>query len=159
MPQPTASASTSPASDTPDVVVLYHDLVRITRALRTAGRGGLTAGLSSALWTILAHGPLRLSDLSDREGVSMPTMSRVVGTLEQHGYVERTPDPDDGRARLLVATDLGRDYLREARSHKAQVLTTALDQLDPVTRTNLQTGLRALADTLADPETEPIPEN
>ena len=36
------------------------------------------------------------------------SMAQLVAHLEQHGYVERVPDPADGRAKLVRATARGR---------------------------------------------------
>ncbi|RPA61079.1 MarR family transcriptional regulator [Gordonia oryzae] len=146
----TTIAPVTPATDTPDVAILYHHLVRITRSLRSGGQGVLSAGVASALWTIINHGPLRLSELADRESVTMPTMSRIVASLEQQGFVERAPDPDDGRARLLVATVAGTEHINHARSTKAQILGTAMERLDPQTRSHLTEGVVALAAALTD---------
>ncbi|MGV9671425.1 MarR family winged helix-turn-helix transcriptional regulator [Gordonia sp. NPDC003504] len=148
------SASTDELHTAPtvDVAVLYHQWVRITRALRAGGQGNLSAGVASALWTIINHGPLRLSALAKRESVSLPTMSRIVGNLEQGGYVERLPDPDDGRARQLAATPAGTELINHAKSKKALMLADALDRLDPQTRAELTRGIAALADVLTDGE-------
>lgn len=144
---PAAAGATSP-----DVEALYYQLVRITRSLRTGGPGTLTAGVASALWTIMSQGPMRMSELADREAVTMPTMSRIVATLEQQGFVERRPDPDDGRARQLVATDAGITVINTTQSRRAEILADALDQLDPQARDHLRHGLAALSEALTDPD-------
>lgn len=149
-PATDTSATDTSATGTSDVAVLYHHLVRITRSLRSGGQGVLSAGVASALWTIINHGPLRLSELADRESVTMPTMSRIVASLEQQGFVERAPDPDDGRARQLVATVAGTEHINHARSAKAQILGTAMERLDPQTRSHLTEGVVALAAALSD---------
>lgn len=40
----------------------------------------------------------------------------LVDGLERGGWVERVPDPNDRRAKLLIATDAGRAHLAEARA-------------------------------------------
>ncbi|MCR8897378.1 MarR family transcriptional regulator [Gordonia sp. GONU] len=135
--------------DTSETAALYRDLVRVFRTLRTAGSSDdLTAGLSSALWTVINHGPLRLSTLADIESVGMPTASRVVANLEQRGLVERTVDPDDGRARLLQATTAGIAVINHASSAKSRLLSEAIAALDPSTREHLAPTIAALADAL-----------
>jgi DNA-binding MarR family transcriptional regulator len=49
----------------------------------------------------------RISDLAVRCGVSKQAMGETIDWLEQHGYVERAPDPSDGRATLVRRTELG----------------------------------------------------
>ncbi|MEV3961382.1 MarR family transcriptional regulator [Nocardia sp. NPDC050193] len=132
-----------------EVATLYHLLTRINRTLRTRGQSrNLSAGVASALWTIINHAPIRLSALAERESVSAPTISRIVAALEEHGYVERTPDPADGRARLLNPTPAGIDLIADARTRRAQVLAEAVDNLDPDDRVTVGRGIAILAGAL-----------
>lgn len=50
----------------------------------------------------------RLIDLARAAQVSKQTVGTIVDQLQQAGYVERRPDPLDGRSRLVVLTDRGR---------------------------------------------------
>jgi DNA-binding MarR family transcriptional regulator len=52
----------------------------------------------------LPSGGMRLTDLAERAGISKQAMAELVDDLEAHGYLERTPDPTDGRAKLLMMT-------------------------------------------------------
>jgi len=62
----------------------------------------------------LAHlGPRRASDLAEQLCADPSTVSRQVASLVKSGLVERQADPDDGRASLLVPTELGRVKVRE----------------------------------------------
>lgn len=132
-----------------DVATLYHLLTRINRTLRVrGGNGNLSAGVAAALWTIINHSPIRLSALADRESVSAPTMSRLVAALDEKGYIERTTDPDDGRAKLLSATAAGVAVIADARSAKARLLADAIDGLDATDRATVSRGLSILADAL-----------
>ncbi|WP_328394206.1 MarR family winged helix-turn-helix transcriptional regulator [Nocardia sp. NBC_00416] len=144
------SISTTDEPGAPDdVATLYHLLTRINRTLRTRGPSRkLSAGVAAALWTIINHAPIRLSALAERESVSAPTMSRIVAVLEDQGCIERTPDPDDGRARLLIPTPVGIELIANARTEKAQLLAEAIDGLDPDDRVTVSRGLTILADAL-----------
>lgn len=132
-----------------DVATLYHLLTRINRTLRTqGGNGNLSAGVAAALWTIINHAPIRLSALAEREAVSAPTMSRIVGALEEQGYVERTSDPDDGRAKLLSPTPAGIELITNARTQRARLLADAIGRLDDDDRATVVRGMGILADAL-----------
>jgi DNA-binding MarR family transcriptional regulator len=50
----------------------------------------------------------RLTDLAARASMTHQSMSELVASLERQGYVERRPDPSDGRARLVSLTPDGR---------------------------------------------------
>jgi DNA-binding MarR family transcriptional regulator len=51
----------------------------------------------------------RLTDLADRAMMTKQTVGDVVTDLENRGYLERVPDPTDGRAKIIRLTSKGRD--------------------------------------------------
>jgi DNA-binding MarR family transcriptional regulator len=55
---------------------------------------------------------LRMQELGARTVLSRTRISRIVSELEHAGYVERRPDPGDGRAWLATLTSAGRDALK-----------------------------------------------
>ena len=57
---------------------------------------------------------LRMQDLAARVVLSRTRVSRLVSELERVGYIERVPDPDDGRATLARITTEGRAARRQA---------------------------------------------
>ena len=48
-------------------------------------------------------------------------MAELVAHLERHGYVERVPDPGDGRAKLVRATARGSEVYAIARDVVAEI--------------------------------------
>lgn len=57
----------------------------------------------------------RVTDLAQRAGMTRQSMAELVDHLEARGYVERVPDPSDGRAVLVRRTDRGWMVNRTAR--------------------------------------------
>lgn len=57
----------------------------------------------------------RLTELAAMARMTLPAMSETVNDLERLGVVERRPDPTDGRAKLIVLTDLGWEVMGVAR--------------------------------------------
>src|SRR5688572_7346693 len=55
---------------------------------------------------------LRMQDVAARVLLSRTRVSRLVDEIEKAGYVERVPDPDDGRATFAAITPSGRAELR-----------------------------------------------
>jgi DNA-binding MarR family transcriptional regulator len=51
----------------------------------------------------------RLTDLAEKAMMTKQTVGEVVSDLEKRGYVERAPDPDDGRVKIIRLTAKGRD--------------------------------------------------
>jgi DNA-binding MarR family transcriptional regulator len=52
-----------------------------------------------------------LSDLAERSGMTKQAFGEHVANVEALGYVVRVPDPADGRAKLVVPTQRGREAL------------------------------------------------
>jgi DNA-binding MarR family transcriptional regulator len=63
----------------------------------------------------------RVSVLADRAHLTKQAMAQLVAHLEEHGYVERIPDPDDRRAKLVRATARGREVYAIVRTFVADV--------------------------------------
>jgi DNA-binding MarR family transcriptional regulator len=51
----------------------------------------------------------RLTDLAERAFMTKQSVGEVTSDLEQRGYVERAPDPNDGRAKIIRLTERGRE--------------------------------------------------
>jgi DNA-binding MarR family transcriptional regulator len=63
----------------------------------------------------------RLTELARRAGVTKQAMMVVVDDLEVRGLVRRTPDPEDGRAKVVRLTARGRTFAAECRRAVAAV--------------------------------------
>jgi DNA-binding MarR family transcriptional regulator len=50
----------------------------------------------------------RLTDLAERAMMTKQSVGEMTTDLEHRGYVERVPDPSDGRAKIIRLTDRGR---------------------------------------------------
>lgn len=97
-------------------VVLRDSLLRFNRRLRRARPvGELSPGLLSALTSLDLAGALTPRELAEVERVQPPTVTRMVGKLEERGLVGRTPHPTDGRQVILAPTERGRQMLAEHR--------------------------------------------
>ncbi len=75
-------------------------------------------------------GRLRMSDLAYLANGSLSRLSNVVKRFEGRGWVERMPDPDDGRYTLVALTADGRRVVEAAApTHVEAVRREALDHL------------------------------
>jgi DNA-binding MarR family transcriptional regulator len=50
----------------------------------------------------------RLTDLAERAHMTKQSVGEVTTDLERRGYLERVPDPNDGRAKIIRLTERGR---------------------------------------------------
>jgi DNA-binding MarR family transcriptional regulator len=87
-------------------------VTRLSRRLRQESPPGPTPSMLSALSSIVRRGPFSLRRLAEVERVQPPTMSRIVDSLIAAGFVDRVPDPADGRSAQLQATPTGRSLVR-----------------------------------------------
>jgi DNA-binding MarR family transcriptional regulator len=93
---------------------------RIFNVVHDAGFSDVTIAQSRLLMGIDAEGT-RLSVLADRAQVAKQTATALVDKLERAGYVERAPDPSDGRARLVRLTPRAQAALPIARAEEARI--------------------------------------
>jgi DNA-binding MarR family transcriptional regulator len=64
----------------------------------------------------LSDGPLRMSDIARKLILSRGGTTKVIDRLEELGYVQRSPDPDDRRATIVDITAEGRRAMTAART-------------------------------------------
>jgi DNA-binding MarR family transcriptional regulator len=63
----------------------------------------------------------RLTELAERAGLTKQSVGEAVADLERLGYVERAPDPEDGRAKIIRLTPRGAEALAAARGIFADI--------------------------------------
>jgi DNA-binding MarR family transcriptional regulator len=90
--------------------------VRLARQLRFR-RPDSPVSLSqlSALATLTKEGPMTPGALAIRERVRPPSMTRVIATLVEAGFVSRSAHPDDGRQVLVSVSRAGADLVEAER--------------------------------------------
>lgn len=89
------------------------------------------AGIDFAAFPMLARiaswGPVRTSELAERVGLDISTVSRRSADLEAAGLVWRAPDPNDRRAHLLQITRKGSQLVDRMREVRSALLEEALE--------------------------------
>ncbi|GGH36662.1 MarR family winged helix-turn-helix transcriptional regulator [Microbacterium album] len=100
-----------------------HVILRIAQRVSP----GMLPGSYKVFTTIVRHGPLTASTMAERLLIDKGQLSRMVRELEELGLVARAPDPSDGRAHLLEATDEGRRRLEAARAGGENSLAQVLE--------------------------------
>lgn len=117
---------------------------RLSRRLRQHAVGGLSPSQVSAMASLDCHGPVPIGRLSRLEGVSAPTMTRIVDRLEQQGLVARRIDPADRRAAVVAMTPDGTSALVRLRHERTAFLADRLAGLDDKEIAALTAALPAL---------------
>ena len=111
------------------------------------------AGLTHASYMVLAslsdasERSLRMSELARVTATSQSRLSHSVAALEQRGWVQRRPCPQDRRGQVCTLTDAGVQVLVEtAPGHVERVRTLVLD---PLSRADVE-HLSAVAERLVE---------
>lgn len=142
---PRGSVPASPSAN------LHSVAIHLLRTVRVEDEtSGLSPSRLSALSVVVFGGPLRLGDLARAEGVQPPTMSVLVRSLEDGGWVRREPDPADGRSVLVSATSAGVEILEAARERRLRRLDTLLAPLSEEERTTVDRAVDILWGALVD---------
>src|SRR6185436_1582149 len=126
-------------------ISLRDAITRLNRRLRQARPvGDLTFSQLSALTSLQLAGALTPRELADVERVRPPTMTKIVGKLEDLGLVTRTPHPTDRRQVILAATDQGRVVYAQFEKARNEWLALQLAELTPDERATLERAAQIL---------------
>src|SRR4051794_7356197 len=124
---------------------LREAIQRLNRRVRQARPiGDLTFSQLSALTSLQLAGALTPRELADVERVQPPTMTKIVGKLEERGLVARTPHPTDGRQVILAATEQGRAVYAQFERVRDEWLAQRLAALGPDERATLRKAAEIL---------------
>jgi DNA-binding MarR family transcriptional regulator len=98
---------------------------------------------------VLRHldlGGTRASEIATRAGLTRQAITQIVDELEAAGVVAREPDPEDGRAKRIVYTDVGRAAFAESRSRIAAIDERWRSELGAERWASLRTALSDLVE-------------
>nr|WP_173745290.1 MarR family transcriptional regulator [Actinoplanes sp. TFC3] len=120
-------------------ITLREAITRLGRRVRQARPiGDLTFSQLSALTSLQLAGALTPRELADVERVQPPTMTKIVGKLEERGLVARTPHPTDRRQVILAATEEGRAVYAQFEKARNEWLARQLAELTQEERDTLE---------------------
>lgn len=113
-------------------VVEVIPLVMRRLAMEMRSSGYVPDPVHCRLMVILAEGPHNLSELAEKQAVSLPTMSSSISTLVERGWVTRVRAPHDRRMVMVELTPSGRrvleDTMRSAEAGVGQLLASLSEE-------------------------------
>ncbi len=111
--------------------------------LRRAPRDISLTSLAT-LATLDRTGTRRITELAAIEGVTQPSMTTLIASLEKQGLVARSGDPKDKRVSLVSVTEAGRQYIVRRRRAGTEAFAALVSQLPPEDAAALSAAVPAL---------------
>jgi DNA-binding MarR family transcriptional regulator len=113
-------------------------VIRLARQLRfRRSESPVSLSQLSALSTLAKEGAMTPGALAERERVRPPSMTRVIASLAELGFIARSAHPVDGRQVLVSVSPAGADLIEAERRASQEWLKQRLDRLDPDQRNTL----------------------
>ncbi len=125
---------------------------QVFAALAAAGYGDVTPAQARIFQRIGPDGT-RLTELAEAAQVTKQTAGFLVEALERAGYVDRTPDPSDARAKLVRATAKGAATVPIGAAEIARIEAEWTAHLGPRRMAQLREALNRLRE-ITDPYDE-----
>lgn len=105
---------------------------------------GLTPSQIQALRHIGYHKVMSQQELVEDMGVDKAAVTRLVAGLEERGYVIRSTDPKDGRAKVLQATEAALQVKDDVIALEEAYYDWLLEGLEPEMRENFTRAMDLL---------------
>jgi DNA-binding MarR family transcriptional regulator len=103
------------------LMLLMQRLWRIPDGGYQKGQFDLTLAQVRLIVFVKQHQGCHLQDIADGLEISPPTVSVAIRKLEEGGWLERHPDPDDGRATCVFLTKESERVVKEALTHQKNI--------------------------------------
>jgi DNA-binding MarR family transcriptional regulator len=113
-------------------------------ALEMRRTGYAPAPVHCRLLILLAERPRNVTELAERQAVSLPTMSNSITALVEQGWVRRVRSADDRRMVMVELTPAGRSVLSDIMRPVEMRVTELLASLSPGECDQLLAGLAVL---------------
>jgi DNA-binding MarR family transcriptional regulator len=102
---------------------------KLKRKLREQGeRSDWTPSQVSVLLRLEMDGPAAVSSLARAEGMRPQSMSAIITSLLEAGWVAGSPDPNDRRQTLMSLSRKCQKLLKDGRAAKQDWLTTTIQK-------------------------------
>ena len=140
----------APKATRPDLAAMLAPLFRdlITAELPILDKHGLSMWAYTVLLALERSAVRSQAALAEAIGADKTRIIPTLDDLQQRGYIERRPDPDDRRVRLLALTEAGRVVKNAAQ---ADIQRGEERWLSVLSNADRRVFLRALAQlTIAD---------
>ena len=119
---------------------------QLQQGFAEAGFPEVKASYGSVLIPLLEEDGLRMGEIARRARLSKQTITTLVRLCERDGLVERTPDPEDGRATIVSLTPHARRFEPVAERVLGRLAREVAELFGPRQRATLRSTLVDLAE-------------
>jgi DNA-binding MarR family transcriptional regulator len=148
-----------PRTDPPDVdeiarlimawMGLSMRLNRTSGGMRELADVGMTLQQIAALHILMFEGPLSVTTLTERIGLSLSATSHLVQRLVEQGLVTRVEDEKDRRQKVIELTPAGRKKVEDMMKHRLDELRSSVRHLSDTVRSELMPVLHHVVEELS----------
>ncbi len=93
------------------------------------------SGISEQKWRVLRvvdeMGPTEQTAIAEAACLLLPSLTRIVASMEADGYLERRGDPADRRKSIIALTDAGRELIDRHAQESYAIQTRLEDSIGP----------------------------
>jgi DNA-binding MarR family transcriptional regulator len=122
----------------------------MNRSMRGWNHFAKSTGLSMPQFSILMQlhhkGPCGMSEISERFDISAAAASQLVDKLVHAGYLERTEDPNDRRAKLLALSAKGEELIQQGTEERYRWMDDLTSKLSTEERAKVVEALNILTE-------------
>ena len=147
-----------PDEDTPLLLLLVLAERHVVNALQEQLVAAGFVDHRAVHHNVMAHvtyDGVRLTDLAERAGVTKQAMSELVRDLVKLGYLRTSPDPADGRAKLITLTARGREAVDAAMTAFRRIDRALAKHIGPRALDSLRHSLLGVVQTPIAPPRPP----
>ncbi|MBK6792683.1 MAG: MarR family transcriptional regulator [Anaerolineales bacterium] len=120
------------------------------RSMRSWTQFAKTTGLSMPQFSILMQlhhkGPCGMSEISERFDITAAAASQLTEKLVQGGYIERTEDPNDRRAKSIQLTPKGKDLVEAGMTERYRWMDELISKLSVEDKPKVVEALKVLTE-------------
>lgn len=154
-----------------DTTVLNEDIlspeeketwVLYMKVLTAAGLGDVSEWMKldismpqmKVLMLLNNHGKLKVSEIAEKMGASLPNMTGLLGRLEQADFIKRTHSETDRRTIVVELTESAKDIFRGLYKKGHGKLKKALEMMNEEEKKKVNEGLSILEKALKSNESD-----
>ncbi|TWF58280.1 MarR family winged helix-turn-helix transcriptional regulator [Neorhizobium alkalisoli] len=137
-------------------------LTKVSRRVRTAFNQqvtahGLTYPRARALFRLAKRQNMTQTELACELELEQATLVRLLDRMEENGLIERQPDPNDRRAKLIKLTSHGEEQAAFVRAIADQLRAQIFEGIDLASLSNAVDLMERISTNIAEMEDLNVP--